>query len=164
MGEQFGDGRFVQEFPWDPSDQDGVGLGAGGMGGVDEMGLAENDKFTHFGFDVVQDPAGEEPDEDDVGCVAGRVDGVDVSKGELVETGEVVGGSGGSEGHEDGPGEDPDWKEDTCHHTQEAYKEVSVHAIVVDNVTVVCAPDVDEPSKETSAERLLPFTVMNTKS
>lgn len=155
MGKQLGNCGLVEEFAGNTSDEDSIGLGGRGMNGVHQVTLAKSDKVAHLIFDVVEDPEGEEPDQDDVRGITLLLRFGNISVGELIESFLVVGGANSVDGHENSPGNKPDRKENTGHHAEEPHEKEGVHSIVVTNVIVICLPNIQGPTQQTSAQRLL---------
>lgn len=58
---------------------------------------------------------------------------------------------------EDGPGDDPDRKEDANEHAEEADEEVRVHAIHFFNFAVIGLPDGPWPQDDRRRQRVLAF-------
>jgi hypothetical protein len=57
------------------------------------------------------------------------------------------------DGHEHGPGNQPDRQKNANHHPQESYKKVCVRSIDLLNIVIVCFEQGDGPSQKPSLER-----------
>jgi hypothetical protein len=86
-----------------------------------------------------------------------------ITIGKLVEPILVVRGGNSIDGHKDSPRNKPDRKENTGHHTEEPYEEEGVHSIVVTNIIMIRFPDIQGPTQQTTAHRLLPLAISGEK-